>query len=303
MKLVKSLAVNLRLVIFLWGILAVSPAYAILPQWWQEAHNYDAAKDWNSYYTYTAAFFGPNALPVPELSDGRIPQKHNAELSSDFFWGFGDRTQSLSARFNYVFIPGKISISAWGVLAEHYKTSIAIRDLRASMVESAEETFLIGDFYLSTQMNLTRETRYVPDLLLEFVLKTASSKSPNSARFFDTPGYYFDITAGKSINFKNSFFNELRFVGMAGFLCYQLNNYRQNDAPLFGGKIKLSSEKCSFETGINGYKGWQNNGDAPLVIRSRVNLDLGSNEYFIEYQHALRDYPFRRLQAGIKINF
>lgn len=251
---------------------------------------------------YTAGFFGPNALPVPETYDGRIPTSHQFEVSTDVFWGFGDRTQSLSTRLVYAAIPGKLTLSAWGVLAEHYRTTDAVRDFRASQIEHPEETLLIGDLYLSTLIGLLQEKRLQPDLNLEIVLKTSSSKTSASARYFDTPGYYFNLTAGKSIHFKSPLFNELRFVGNYGFLCYQLNQEHQNDAPLFGGKMLLSAGNWTVESGIHGYSGWLDQGDKPLVLRGKLNYKSGPATFFMQYQHALRDYPFRRLQTGVCFN-
>jgi len=249
--------------------------------------------------TYTSGFFGPNALPVPETYDGRISKKHQAEVSADVFWGYGDQTQSLSTRLVYAAIPGKLTISGWGVLAEHYRTTDAVRDLRASQVENPEETLLIGDLYLSTTIGLLQERRWQPDLNLEIVLKTSSSKTSASARYFDTPGYYFNLTAGKSFHFKGGLLDELRFVGNYGFLCYQLNQEHQDDAPLFGGKMLLGVGKWTVETGIHGYSGWLNQGDKPLVLRGKLNFKSGPATFFLQYQEALRDYPFRRLQTGI----
>jgi len=274
-------------------VLALEP-----PQWWKDVHQYDPDKSWYQYMTYTSGFFGPNALPVPELYDAKIPMSHQAEVSTDVFWGYGDQTQSFSTRLVYAAIPGKLTISGWGVLAEHYSTTNAVRDLRASQVENPEETLLIGDLYLSTTIGLLQEKHLQPDLNLEIVLKTSSSKTPSSARYFDTPGYYFNLTAGKSIHFK-SIINELRFVGNYGFLCYQLNEVHQNDAPLFGGKMLLTSGKFTVEGGIHGYSGWLHQGDRPLLLRSKLNYRSGSATFFLQAQHALRDYPFKRLQTGV----
>ncbi|MDD4923204.1 MAG: hypothetical protein PHS30_12125, partial [Bacteroidales bacterium] len=225
------------------------------------------------------------------------------EVSVDAFWGFGDKTQSLSTRFTYVPIPGKLAISCWGVLAEHYQTTTDVRDERASMVESGEETFMMGDFYISTLVNVNQEKKYLPDVNLEIVLKTSASKTPYNARFFDTPGYWFDLTAGKSLKFPHSFIRELRLVGTYGFLCYQLNSARQNDAPLYGGKVILSSEKWSFENGIHGYSGWLDMGDKPQVLRSKLAFKQGNRYYFVQFQYALRDYPFHRIQTGVNLGF
>ena len=281
----------------------VFPIIAEPPVWWQEVHDYDANKPWYSYYKYTTSYFGPNALPVPEIADGLIADRHSAEISTDIFWGYGDRTQSLSTRLTYAFIPGRLAISGWGVLAEHYNVTTEVRDLRASMDKDTKGSLIIGDLYFSTIIGLFREKKIMPDLSLEVVLKTAASGNPNNSRYVDTPGYYFDVNAGKSIFFKHSYFKELRLVGMAGFLCYQLNSHHQNDAPLFGGKVMLKARKWAWENSISGYSGWTGLGDKPLVLRSRLKLDADNFCTFIQYQHSLRDYPFRRLQTGVAFKF
>lgn len=278
-------------------------ASAELPVWWKELHGWDGVTEWSNYMNYTAAFFGPNALPVLEQSDARIAEKHNLELSTDVFWGFGDETQSLSTKFTYSFIPGKLAVSVWGVIAEHYKTSIEVRDQRASLIENPEETVLIGDFYISTQIGILKERKILPDINLEIVLKTASSGRPWGARFFDTPGYYFNLTSGKSLKFENSFLDEIRLSGNFGFLSYQTNTAYQNDAPLYGAKLSLVSNKFSWENGIGGYSGWLDQGDMPMVLRSKLIFKSKQMNYFIQYQHSLRDYPFRRLQTGASIDF
>lgn len=287
----------------LFCFLVTLSANAMIPEWWKEVHHYNEATDWHEYYTYTTSYFGPNAIPVPEILDGRIPKTHKEEVSTDFFWGFGDQTQSLSTRLTYTLIPGRFAVSGFGVLAEHYKTTMEVRDQRASMEKDGEETLLIGDFCISTLLRLFQEKKYCPDVVLEIALKTASSETPRSARYIDSPGYYFDFTTGKSLYFKHSYINELRLVGMIGFLSYQLQNSQQNDAPLFGGKMVLSSDKWSLENGIAGYSGWLGQGDCPLVLRSKLNMKSGSWTYFFQYQHALRDYPFRRIQVGVNFDF
>lgn len=291
---------NLKVMLLILFSALASNALALdPPQWWKDVHHFDPNKSWYQYMTYTSGFFGPNALPVPELYDGKIPSGHQAEVSTDVFWGYGDQTQSFSTRFVYAAIPGKLTISGWGVLAEHYSTTDAVRDLRASQVENAEETLLIGDLYLSTTVGLLQEKRLQPDLNLEIVLKTSSSKTSSSARYFDTPGYYFNLTAGKSIPFKYGLIDELRLVGNYGFLCYQLNQEHQNDAALFGGKMLLTTGKFTVEGGIHGYSGWLHQGDRPLLLRSKLNYRSGSATFFIQAQHAFRDYPFKRLQTGV----
>ena len=45
------------------------------------------------------AFFGPNALPIPDMSDGRVDEQLKLELAGDGYFGFnGDKTADLFAR-------------------------------------------------------------------------------------------------------------------------------------------------------------------------------------------------------------
>lgn len=282
------------------GLLIHSAAWP--PPWWQTVHGYDGSKPWTSYMTYTAAHFGPNALPVFETLDGRTPTNHRLDLNTDVFWGFGDQTQSLSAQAVYALWPGRIVVKGWGVLLEHYQTTTAVRDERASTVESAEQTLLIGDLYLSTQVRLLEETAHRPDLMLEWILKSAASNTPAGARYFDTPGYALRAAIGKSWYQPQALVQELRLVGNVGFLSYQLNNHQQNDAPYAALRLQLRRHALTWANEVAGYYGWTNKGDRPLVLRSQLSFDKGPLHYYVQFQHALNDYPFRRVQAGVGID-
>ncbi len=271
------------------------------PEWWQQIHNYDGVTDWHRYMTYSSAYFGPNAMPVPDWQDGKVPFTHGATISTDVFWGFGDQTQSFSGLLTYVFVPGRFSINGWGVLLERYKTTTAIRDYRASLIESAEETFLIGDLYVSTQMALLKETRRNPDVTLDAILKTASSKTAAGARYFDSPGYGFRMAVGKTWRPASALVDSVRFAVNYGFMCYQLNNNSQNDAQIYAALIQISRGAVVWENGLGGYDGWAR-GSEPMVLRSKVTWKKGKMSYFIGYQHAFRDYPFRRIQTGVALS-
>lgn len=43
---------------------------------------------------YAPAWFGPNANPVPEFTDGRIPAKTTISLMGDYYFGYGDETKN-----------------------------------------------------------------------------------------------------------------------------------------------------------------------------------------------------------------
>ena len=101
-----------------------------------------------------------------------------------------------------------------------------------------------GDVYVSTDIQLLKARKFTPDITLRAAIKTASGGSFEKARYYDNPGYFFDMSVGKSLYFgKGKTFPyadatdakmELRFAGSAGFLCWQTDNGRQNDAVMYG---------------------------------------------------------------------
>lgn len=256
--------------------------------------------DWNEGLTYTTSFFGPNAFPVPELNTGLLRDHSHVELSSDVFWGFGDQTQSLFLRLDYAAIPGVLTFSGWGVLMEHYRVCPELRDRRAARLRSLDDFSYPGDFYLSTQLSLLRDHAVYPDVSVEVVLKTASSWTVTEARFFDSPGYYFNASFGKT--YSEAFFVWRPSVEL-GFLSYQLGNGMQNDSPLYGLQLECFYGNLSVGQSLAGYKGWTGEGDEPLVLRTRFAYNRAQQSYFIQYQHALQDYPFHRIQCGLRWSF
>ena len=36
--------------------------------WWNQIHNWDGATPWTQYMTYSHAYLGPNALPIPNVA-------------------------------------------------------------------------------------------------------------------------------------------------------------------------------------------------------------------------------------------
>lgn len=261
------------------------------------------ADSWYRLLTYSTSGFGPNALPVPELKDARVPEKNNFRLSEDVFWGFGDQTQSSSFSITYACVPGRVAFSAWGVLIENYQTSIQVRDQRASLKENAKGLLLVGDLYFSAQFKLLEEMGRLPDLSVEMVIKTPASGSPQEVRYMDTPGYWFDLKAGKTLFSSPQTHSAWRLNSHIGFLCYQTNLINQNDAVMYGLKVGYAHKKFGLDFGLNGYSGWMNIGDKPQVLRGKVNYDTSIGSFFAQYQYALRDYPYHRLESGFSIDF
>jgi hypothetical protein len=198
-------------------------------------------------------------------------------------------------------LPNKVSLSLWGVPMEWYTTTEAVRNERFSF-EEVPQGKAPGDLYIATNIQLLRDQKYFPDATLNIVLKTASGGSLYAARYYDTPGYWFDITVGKSIYLPNSFLREIRFVGDVGFLCWQTLGGYQNDAVMYGAKINLVTRKIDWETDYSGYMGWVGNGDVPNVLRTKLIFKHRNWRFFGLYQYGLHDYPYHQVRLGVTVD-
>jgi len=246
---------------------------------------------------YSPAYFGPNANPVHQFGDARIPSETTVRLSGSHFFGFGDNTTNPKVSVEIPLLPEFVSFKVWVVPIEHYRVSQEVFDQR-NMTDGLSGTAQ-GDFYVQTRILLLRETRFRPSIILGSALKTASGRKFEQRRFFDTPGYFFDLEIGKSFHFESRFLSELRAVGNLGFLCWETTNSTQNDAVMFGGKIILSNRLFDFENTLAGYHGWMGNGDSPLVFSSKFRFKRERIDFFVQYQYGIRDFPFHHIQAGV----
>lgn len=234
---------------------------------------------------FSTAWFGPNAQPVPEFGDATIAEFTSLELNSDFYFGFGDNTINGYFRAEVPLLSEKVSIKLWSTFAEHYWVSDQIsQDRNMNGVTSGRAK---GDIYVQTRMLLLSEKQLRPALILNSTLKTASGTNDNQSRYFDTPGYYFDLESGKSFEFNSKWVDNVRLVVNAGFLCWQTNINVQNDAVMYGVKLISRKDNWMMENTLSGYSGWMSNhhlygsdyGDKPLVYSSRVNYIFNKIRY------------------------
>lgn len=271
------------------------------PDWWADLHGY-VRQDANmySYYTYTQGYFGPNALPLPEIGDACIHPRHSFELAADCFWGDGDQTQNLYFQAEYT-IGDRASFSAFGSMMERAQITRALRDHRVSMAEDGKTFELVGSIYFTTRIAIWKEQGYIPDIIANITMKTCSEKTQRTSRYFDTPGYYFMMEAGKNVwQSSSSMLRKLRVVGNLGFLSYQMKNKYQNDAPIYAVKLKANFDKISAEGVFGGYEGWMKDGDQHRVVRAKAIYHLPNMDCSLQYQYGLKDAAPHRLQAALR---
>lgn len=269
--------------------------------WWYEIHDHDGVTPWQRYLIMSPAYFGPNAFPVPDINQGLLQTNLQIETAFEGHYNSHEQTNNLYTKLFIPLIKGKVGIQLSMVPIEFFSHDTVIRDERFSRNYEGKGSSS-GDLYISTQIQLLKGHPKWPDLLLGINLRTASGNEFGSARFADSPGYSFDLSAGKTIRFKNSPNNSIRVYAMFGFYVWQTNlaDHIQDDAILFGTGFQLQSKSFSLSNELGGFYGYLNNGDRPIVLRSRIQTKRDKRLNFsFQFEHGLQDYNFRSIRLSL----
>lgn len=255
-------------------------------------------------------YFGPNAFPVPDMNDGTVFDELRIEIDAEYEPGYrGDRTADIFVRANIPLFTDRANLSIWMNTVEWYRNSD--RSIEECRLAPAVDKYnirnghTVGDAYVSVDILAIKEREKLPSLILRSVLKSASDDGWHLGRYYDSPGYFFDSTLGKSFNLGSSV--RLRTALQGGFLCWQTDNGRQNDAVMYGLLARLDVSRFFISASWSGYSGWEHhasNGgdiahDRPMVLRSELGYRIGNLEFGASYQYGARDYPYHRIRAGI----
>ncbi|MBR5699517.1 MAG: hypothetical protein IKX37_00320 [Bacteroidales bacterium] len=255
------------------------------------------------------AYFGPNAFPVPLIPEGRTSLALSAELSADLFSGLGkpwgeDLTVGPSFRLSLPLFTDRATLNVWMPIVEWWQygpETAAYRRLQGDFLLGGKGHDS-GDVYISTDIHVLRAKGWRPDILIRACLKTASGNSFNEARYYDAAGYFFDATIANSLYFKG-FVSELRGAVSGGFLCWQTDNGRQNDAIQAGLMGMIDTRVFRFEAQCAGYFGWEKDGDMPVTVRARLDFHARDFQPFVSAVYGIHDYPFWGISAGLRYRF
>ncbi|MFI3248439.1 MAG: hypothetical protein R3Y39_04845 [Rikenellaceae bacterium] len=250
-------------------------------------------------------YFGPNAFPIPDMLDGTTLSNLKMELSTDYFAGHrGDTTYDIAMKCICPLFSDRVNLTLWvSAISEWYEMSDESHEHSRLSDDIAKRGQEFGDAYISTDIHLLQQSRTRPDISVRVALKTALGYGFFKARYYDGPGYFFDTSVAKSIDFDRRLLNELRFVASGGFLCWQTDNGRQNDAIMYGFQLKLSGEHYTFSQSFGGYSGWEKEGDCPMSLKSELRVKCGRLEPLLYFQYGLRDYPYTQLKLGLAYTF
>jgi hypothetical protein len=257
------------------------------------------------------AYFGPNAFPVPDMLDGRTSSKLKLELYGDCFLGTttgrvaDDVTGDLFAKLTIPLFTPKANLTVWMPIFEYFYTSPevnALRRLPEPYDKEALQGMDSGDIYVSADVRILSQERHHIDMAARAVLKTASANEYAKGRCYDAPGYFFDVAIGRGFDFKGSTHN-LRVAVSGGFLCWQTDNGRQNDAVMYGAMIAYTYENFTIDTTFGGYVGWERDGDRPMTLKTNLSYRIGDLSLRVGHQVGFKDWPYYQIRIGATYAF
>ena len=252
------------------------------------------------------AYFGPNAFPVPEMSDGTTSARWKAEIFTDHFFGTmsdwrDDYTADIFARLTIPLFSPRVNLVLWGPLYEFFHSGPSVNTYRRLAFPGNIDYHTPGDIYVSTDFQTLVQSKHGLDMTMRATLKSASGDRYEYARYYDSPGYFFDASFGREFLFSDIM--SLRVALSGGFLCWQTDNGRQNDAVMYGVLASLETGPVVLTSHFGGYVGWEQDGDAPMTVRVDAKWGIGDFAVGVGWQMGLVDWPFHQFRMGVEYNF
>lgn len=261
------------------------------------------------YYTPTGiapAFFGPNAFPVPDMSDGRTSSDFKLEAYADSYWGTAvegqDYTSDLFMRLTVPCFTPRVNFVMWGTVAEYCISGPEANEYRGVTYDGTLRDCYAGDFYISADAMILVQEKNGADLTARMALKTASGHRFHYSRYYDSPGYFFDASVGRAFSSSDERI-KVRVALSAGFLCWQADVRRQNDAVMYGAHASFSAGKFGLSAEYGGYVGWEKYGDAPMTLKTCLSYDFNNLTLKLQHQAGLTDWPFHQIRFGAEYRF
>ena len=257
----------------------------------------------SKYLIVSPGNLGPNALPVPRLFNGKTSKKFHFNMEYEYYYSDGEQTHDVFTEIHIPVADGKISLDFMYVPYEFYTVDSVTSRSRRTLSGDALAGSSFGDIYFGTHVQLIENHKWLPDLAFGMSCRTASGTSLEDSRYTDAPGYYFDLSIGKTHKFGDSQ-SGIRWYALGGFYVWQtyLDNYPQNDALLYGAGLQFLFRDFFITNSIRGYSGYMYNGDHPLVYRTELGIREGSAALILGFEKGIRDYPFNCLRVVIRIN-
>ncbi len=256
--------------------------------WWNQTHNWDGATPWTQYMTYSHAFLGPNALPIPTVAGA-----HKSYASSSAQISLRGDDQFVNWHNEVQLVTGKTLFNVVHQSVEAFRTTTDVRDLRASRGESGQG-IQAGDVIVNISHLLYEdEVNGRKELYFTTHLKTAAGPL-NNARFTDAPAYAFFFTGRWNLKYSDFWVSS-----DAGFQVYQTHwvDYPQNDGFLYNLRFTQRMDQgFGVHAELKTFTGYFRDGDWPRILNLSIDRNFnGKSRSALQWTKGLNDYPFSYL--------
>ncbi|MEQ1677009.1 MAG: hypothetical protein ABL876_09925 [Chitinophagaceae bacterium] len=265
---------------------------------WAQVVGWDGVTHWTRYMISMPDYLGPNALPVPRLTNGSIDSSFSVAATGQLHFSKGDNTQNVNLYANYCLVKDRISFDLAWVPYERYTMSQAIKEKRHVFVQFFNDQEAAGEVHLNTNIQLLNKWRKDIHLAVRLGFRFPCGSGFGAARYADTPGYYFDLSFGKVINH-----SPLKWIGMAGFYTWQIESkeHNQDDAFMFGSGLEWNKKSLKVQSYVAGYLGYlEDSGDKPVVFRTQIEKQIKRISLLLGFQKGLHDFDFTSVEFGAK---
>jgi|SRR6266487_5664028 len=266
--------------------------------WWINTVHWDGVSTWEHYIILTPGFLGPNALPVPRITNGSIDTINSFGLGTDFYFSDDDHTQDISLYANYCLVKNKISFDAYWVPVEHFTMSHEIKTERHVFPTHYYDHYAHGDVHLNTNIQLLNNKAKNIQSAIRIGYRFPTSEI-RAARFTDAPGYYFDISFAKGFHSHPA----VKWIVMAGGYFWQAEIKRepQDDAFLFGTGLEWNKKNLRIQTSVSGYLGYfYRLRDKPILLRAGFDKTIKRKILFFQFQQGLHNFNYTSMELGMK---
>lgn len=258
-------------------------------QWWANNVGWDGHSSWESYIILKPGHMGPNAFYIPNGMDGKIDTTSYLQLNANSYFTPGEVTLNPFIVWNINF-GKKASLQINGAPIEYFNTSHELKTERKIFHLNYYDKFALGDVRVMFCGQIAK------NMALYVGIKTASGTNIGSARFTDTPQYFFNysISTGSSTN---------HFYATAGFTAWQTYDptHNQNDGFTYGlAYIKRFSENWTVKPELYGIVAYLHNGDRPMIASIEFKKKLFHNELNFFIRQGIFDFPFTNVGMGYK---
>ena len=244
---------------------------------------------------------GPNALPVPEILNGNVGTDFLFKFSVDNYFrdGGGDNGHTAYVNIRFPVVQNFMAFELRWDLLDYFHTTNEVRDIIQLYKDDPGWETELGDILLTTYMQVAKEKRYRPAMMLSSTIKTTSG-SVFDGRHTDLPAHWHYLSLGK--DFAKTINFTWRLNAMIGYYFWQTNetNLEQNEGPLWGIENQFNFDNVEIGAGFSGYNGWKFYGfDKPVLFKARLIINNKKVNYFAEYKTGIRDYFYSSMNIGI----